>query len=339
MTESNKKYWEKRQLQKYLSAEKMVNDYYADLKKSFEQAKREIEKVIHDFVMRYGTENGLGNYQQALRQLNKTEIGDLQAFIDKVKENMGKYNLELNNMSIKARITRYQALEKQIEALLQQLYAVEYQYKGEETLKGIYSDSYYQTWFSIDQYHGFHKEFAQVAAKTVEELIMYPFDGATFSDRIWKQKAYMLQSLNENITTMLIQGRNPRVLAPTFAKRFNSSEFEAYRLLHTEMSFIAEQGSQRAYKEDGIEEYIWIATLDMKTCDRCRPLDGKSFPIDKGVVGVNKPPLHALDRCTTIPTYEDNEDETRVARDGKGKTYKLPANVTYEEWLKKYIHG
>jgi hypothetical protein len=63
MTESNKKYWEKRQLQKYLSTEKMVNDYYADLKKSFEQAKREIEKVIYDFVMRYGTENGLGTYQ------------------------------------------------------------------------------------------------------------------------------------------------------------------------------------------------------------------------------------------------------------------------------------
>ena len=236
-------YWERRQEQKYLAGEKKINDYYKELEKSFEQAKREIQVVINDFYIRYARENQL-SYAEAQRALSKTEIGDLKSFINKVNANMGKYDLELNNMSIKARITRYEALQKQIDALLQQLYSVDYQYDGEELLKDVYSDSYYRTWFNIDQYHGFHQEFAQVNPDTIDELIRYPFNGADFSTRIWKQKDHMLQVLNESITTMLIQGRSPNTLAKDFAKKFNTKEYEAYRLLHTEGSFIIEQATQ-----------------------------------------------------------------------------------------------
>lgn len=342
MSENNKKYWTKRQEQKYLAGEKKINDYYAGLKKSFEQAKKEIEKVIYDFVMRYGVENESPSYAVALRKLNKTEIGDLQAFIDKANENMGKYNLELNNMSIKARITRYQALVKQIDAQLQQLYAIEYQHSSEKLLKEVYSDSYYQTWFNIDQYHGFHQEFAQISAKTVNELITYPFNGADFSTRLWKQKDYMLQSLNESITTMLIQGRNPQTLTKEFAKKFGTKEYEAYRLLHTEGSFIIEQGTQAAYKEDGVEKYQWLATLDSKTCDDCQPKDNKVYLVSEGVVGISLPPKHAFCRCTTVPYYDDQDlsGNTRVARNPlTSKNQSVPADMNYEQWHKKYIKG
>lgn len=339
MSEPNKPYWQDRQEKKYLAGEKKINQYYKDLEKSFEQAKREIQSVINDFYWRYAEENQL-TFASVQLKLSEMEIGDLQAFIDKVNENMGKYNLELENMSIKARITRYEALQKQIDAQLQQLYAIEYQYKGEELLKEVYSDSYYRTWFNIDQYHGFHSEFAQIDAKAIDELIRYPFDGANFSTRIWKQKDHMLQQLNESITTMLIQGRNPKTLSQEFAKKFGTREYEAYRLLHTEGSFIMEQGTQAAYKEDGVEKYEWLATLDTKTCEHCQALDGKTFEVGKGVVGVNMPPLHCFDRCTTIPSYDDEDlsEETRVARNKTtGKSYEVPANVTYKEWLEKYV--
>ncbi|MHB8063521.1 MAG: minor capsid protein [Ruminiclostridium sp.] len=333
-------YWEKRQEQKYLAGEKKINDYYKGLEKSFEQAKKEIQIIINDFYMRYARENEL-TYVQAQRALNTAEIGDLKSFISKVNANMGEYNLELNNMSIKARITRYEALQKQIDATLQQLYSVEYQHKGEDLLKDVYLDSYYRTWFNIDQYKGFHAEFAQVSAETVEELIKYPFNGADFSTRIWKQKDHMLQGLNESITTMLIQGRNPMTLSKDFAKKFGTKEFEAYRLLHTEGSFMIEQGTQAGYIEDGVEKYEWLATLDTKTCDDCAALDGKKFDVGKGVVGITLPPLHQFDRCTTIPYYDDDvEGGTRTARSPDKKTsYTVPANTTYKQWHEKYIES
>jgi SPP1 gp7 family putative phage head morphogenesis protein len=336
---TGKNYWQDRQEQKYLAGEKKVNDYYTGLKKSFEQAKTEIQSVINDFYWRYAEENGL-TFASAQLKLSQAEIGGLRAFINKVNENTGKYNLELNNMSIRARITRYEALEKQIDAQLQQLYAIEYQHKGEELLKEVYSDSYYQTWFNIDQYHGFHSEFAQISAQAVNELITYPFNGADFSTRLWKQKDYLMQQLGESITTMLVQGRNPQTLTSDFSKKFGTREYEAYRLLHTEGSFIMEQASQSAYAEDGVEKYQWLATLDAKTCEDCQAMDGMTFDVGKGVVGITMPPLHSFDRCTTVPYYDDQDlsAETRVARDYEsGASQKVPANMKYPEWKDKYI--
>lgn len=332
-----KSYWEKRQELTYLAGEKKVSDYYRGLQKAFEQAKKEIQSVINDFYMRYAKENKV-SFAEAQKLLDKAEIGELKDFIAKVQEHMGEYNLELNNMSIKARITRYQALEKQIDAVLQRLCSIEYELKGEELLKEVYSDSYYRTWFNIDRYHGFHQEFAQINPRTIDALIKYPWNGANFSSRIWKQKDHMLQVLTEDITTMLVQGRNPQTLARDFARRFNTKEYEAYRLLQTEGSFIIEQGCLAAYKEDGVEKYQILATLDMKTSDICREQDGKVYDVDKATVGVNYPPFHPFCRTTTVPYYEDVENEgTRVARDEKGRAIKVPANMAYREWQKQFV--
>lgn len=338
MNKDDKLYWQKRQEQKFLSGEKQVNAYYKELKKSFEQAKKEVQQVINEFYGKYAKENKV-SWAAAHQMLSQEEIRGLNAFIALAKENMNKYNQELNNMSIRARITRYQALEKQIDAILQQLYAIEYQVKGEDLLKEVYSQSYYRTWYNIDVYSGFHQEFAQVNAKTVEELINYPFNGANFSDRLWRQKDYMLQQLRENITTMLVQGKNPNTLSYEFAKKFDVREFEAYRLLHTEGAFIAEQGSLEAYKQDGVKKYEILATLDSKTSEICRDEDGEIYNINEAVVGENYPPYHQFCRTTTIPYYDDMERETRVARSSDGKSYKVPADMKYKDWYDKYTIG
>ncbi|SCL85070.1 minor capsid protein [Sporanaerobacter sp. PP17-6a] len=335
-------YWEKRQEQKYLAGEMKIKEYYKRLEKTFEQSKGEIQSVINDFYVRYMNENKIVSYADAQKLLSKVEIGDLKDFIAKVNEHMGEYNLELNNMSIKARMTRYQVLEKQIDAILQRLYSIDYQAQGEDVLKDVYSDAYYKTWYNIDQYHGFHQEFAQVNPHTIEELIKYPFNGADFSTRIWKEKDHMLQQLNESITTMLVQGKNPSTLSRDFAKKFDVKEYEAYRLLHTESSFIMEQATLEGYKEDGVTKYQILATLDMKTSDICRSEDGKIYDVEKATVGVNYPPYHIFCRTTTVPYYDDNDtsEDTRVARDPvTGKGYEAPADMNYTEWHKKYVES
>jgi hypothetical protein len=49
--------------------------------------------------------------------------------------------------------------------------------------------------------------------------------------------------------------------------------------------------------------------------------------------------LHPNDRCSTISYYDDDEDEneTRFARNKDGKRIEVPANMKYEEFKKKYI--
>lgn len=332
---NNRKYWEERQASNYISGEKEILSFYKELEKAFIQAKREIESVINDFYIRYADNNGV-SYTKAQKLLEKQEIGELKDYIKQVYASMGTRDVNVINKSIKARITRYEALEMQIQSILDNLYDIQYKDGGINKLKEVYENSYYNTLYNIDIYNGFHKEFAQVNVRDIETLIKYPFNGSNYSDRLWKQKDHMLTKLKENITTMLVQGKNPKTLSTDFAKIFKTKQFEAYRLLHTECSFIIEQGTLAAYKEDGVEEYQILATLDTKTSDICREQDSKTYKVDDYITGSTAPPFHQFCRTTTVPYYGEDEGE-RAARDEDGKTYKVPANMSYTQWYDRYI--
>lgn len=323
----------------YKAGEMRVNKYFTRLEKAFNQTRRELQKTIDAFYFRYAEENGL-SFATAQKKLDAEELGELRDFIDLAMQNIGRYNQQVNNMSIKARITRYQALEAQVDAILRQLYAIDYEAETEKTMQEVYGDTYYRTWYNADQYHGFHAEFAQVNPTVVEKLLEYPFNGAAFSERLWKQKDHLQAQLMEAVTTMLIQGRHPSTLTKDFAKKMNSKKFDAYRLLHTESSFLMSEATHAGYKEDGVPKYEILTTLDSKTCNVCGKLDNKVYEVGKEVTGVNMPPFHPLCRCTTIPHYDDTPTEglTRAARDQEtGKNYEVPADMTYDEWKKKYV--
>lgn len=332
-------YWQERQEAMYKAGEMRVNKYFTRLEKAFNQTRRELQKTIDAFYFRYAEKNGL-SFATAQKKLDAEELGELRDFIDLAMQNIGRYNQQVNNMSIKARITRYQALEAQVDAILRQLYAIDYGAEAEKTMQEVYGDTYYRTWYNADQYHGFHAEFAQVNPTVVEKLLEYPFNGAAFSGRLWKQKDHLQTQLMEAVTTMLIQGRHPSSLTKEFAKKMNSKKFDAYRLLHTESSFLMSEATHAGYKEDGVPKYEILATLDSKTCNVCGKLDNKVYEVGKEVTGVNMPPFHPLCRCTTVPHYDDTSTEgpTRAARDPEtGKNYEVPADMTYDEWKKKYV--
>ena len=144
----------------------------------------------------------------------------------------------------------------------------------------------------------------------------------------------------ESLTTMMVQGKNPQTLASDFAKKMNAKKFDAYRLLHTESSFLINEATHAGYKEDGVEKYQILATLDSKTCDICGDLDGKVYEVKKAVAGKNMPPFHCFCRCTDFPYYDDMDtpDMTRAARDpGTGKYVDVPADMTYKEWKARFI--
>ncbi len=58
--------------------------------------------------------------------------------------------------------------------------------------------------------------------------------------------------------------------------------------------------------------------------------------------GARAPPFHVFCRSTTVPYFAEDFGDIgeRAARDGEsGKTYYVPADMTYREWEKKFILG
>lgn len=93
-------YWERRQEENYRAGEMKINQYFTRLEKAFNQAKRELQKTVESFYWRYAEENEL-TYAEAQKRLDKAEIKGLREFVSLSMQNIGKYNQDVNNMSIK----------------------------------------------------------------------------------------------------------------------------------------------------------------------------------------------------------------------------------------------
>ena len=66
--------------------------------------------------------------------------------------------------------------------------------------------------------------------------------------------------------------------------------------------------SLREIEANGFTQFIFIADSGgSRTCEQCKALDGKTFILKDGKVGVNLPPLHPNCRCS-IAGHEDDED-------------------------------
>ena len=100
-------------------------------------------------------------------------------------------------------------------------------------------------------------------------------------------------------------------------------------LIRTESARVCEEATKDAYKECGIEQYIYLATLDRKTSLICQELDMKSFLLKDAKIGENYPPMHPNCRSTTMA---DTKPLKRLARGADGKNYEVDGNLSYKDW-------
>ena len=156
----------------------------------------------------------------------------------------------------------------------------------------------------------------------------------------WRNSQIMAKKLEQVLLKGVMTGKSYRKLAVELEEMSEDGVFAAERLIRTEMTYIANQAELQAYKV-GIEEYIFVATLNSRTSKPCRKMDRKRVKISEAVVGENLPPLHPWCRSTTRIGIDDEVLATmqRRARDPQsGKTYLIPANMSYYEWEAQFTN-
>ena len=128
-----------------------------------------------------------------------------------------------------------------------------------------------------------------------------------------------------------MQGKSVAEMSKALSARMGQSYKAAERLIRTETNHFHGEADKAAYKAAGVDEYEYVATLDSRTCETCAALDGKHFKVKDAQAGVNYPPMHPNDRCTTVEY--DPDDALDWYNSGKP----MPENMTYEEWYDQQV--
>ena len=340
-------YWKKRfELLEQSQNQKGIQ-CYADIEKQYRQAQKQIEGQISAWYQRFASNNGV-SLADAKRMLNAKELAelkwDINQYIQYGQENAinGSWCKQLENASARYHISRLEALKLQMQQSIEVMFGNQLD-SIDATMRDVYKSGYYHTAFEIQKGFGVGWDFATLDEKQISKVINKPWaaDGKNFSERVWGNRQKLASELNQTLTQNIILGKDPQKAIDTIARKMNTSKTAAGRLVMTEEAFFSSAAQKDCFAELDVEQFEIVATLDSHTSEICQEMDGKHFTMSQWEVGVTAPPFHVWCRSTTVPFFDDDLGSIgeRAARGEDGKTYYVPANMTYKQWQKSFVQG
>lgn len=115
----------------------------------------------------------------------------------------------------------------------------------------------------------------------VRKIIESNFKGKHFSKRVWDNEKEVANHLHKKVQDFLKGKVNVNQIRRDIEKTFNTSAYNAKRLVTTEVSRCQNEAFISFCKETGVKKIKRNETLDSKTCEECRSLHGKIYDLDK----------------------------------------------------------
>lgn len=344
---TNKEYWQEREKERLELVDSHIEDQINKLKIIMDAAINKIENDIYKLYQKYGKDNKM-SYQEVLSYLSNDDRKefqkDLKDYIETFKDDFKAktYKSELQALSTRARIKRLEVLQANIKIQATELEKL-LNDQMPIAFNDIYQDSYFYNLFSQYLYtNNLGVRFDIPSPNIVNELLRRPWSGSNYSDKVWNLTNNFTYKLDKVVTVGLIRGEHPKVIARNLKDAMVGKSgkggklYEYERLVRTEAAFIAEQATMSSYTRNNVEEYEYLATLDLRTSLICQDLDGKVFKVKDAVTGVNYPPMHPHCRSTTVPVIKwDEEDDgvgERIARDPITGRNNYIDDIDYPEW-------
>lgn len=331
-------YWRKRAIELAEKQKQEDDDLCLRFHREYERILHELDKEISIFYARYAANESV-SMADARRLLRDAELEDFRMSLDEFRDKAraGGFDKELEEVYLRSRISRLQALQTQVELRMMELFGSQRDVLRDH-LQERYTDTYYRTVYAVSQQADVASTFARIDPQTVEKILAVPWVGSEFSSRIWADKDKLTRELMQTLSRGFVRGDSLDRMTKEFAQRMGVSESRAATLIHTESAHMAAEATEQGYRETGVKSYRFEAALDLKTCSVCGALDQREFPLAEHETGVNYPPLHPRCRCTTVPVTEFRIGSKRAARNpATGKTEYVEQKLTYEEWRKKYV--
>lgn len=278
-------YWEKRSTELMKRLEKGTENTINSLIQAYEQATKNINKEIVRIFNNYAKDSELD--KKTLTQLlnkkeseqyykNLLEVINNNITDEKIKKKLlAKYNAPAYSY----RISRYQALQNNIDIELKKLADIEQQVTEIRYVDTI-KEGYYHNIYDIQKGTGLGFSFAQIDNRTINLMLNENWtNNANFSQRIWNNSEKLGNYIQIQLTADTMAGKSIAKISKELADYMKVGLYNATTLVRTETNHFANESEMIAYEELDIDRYRFIATLDQVTCKHCAELDNKVFNI------------------------------------------------------------
>lgn len=341
---NNQEYWELRRAREMYQhmeeAEKLAKELDIAYRKAALYLQGEAEQILNKYQDKYNLTRAEAEY--LLKNSNVPEnVEELRRLLSKDKERYKELLQELETPAYKARIDNLANVYGQLDSIVLPMIANERR-KHIALYERLAEDAYYQTIFDLQQYSGYGFDFKALDKKTIQKVLDTRWTAKSFSQSIWDNTHALAESVKREILINLLTGRPLVKAQQAIQEEFHSGSNAARRLVRTESAYVCNQLQIEGYKACGVERYIYVAILDLKTSQMCRDLDKEDFAVEDARVGLNYPPMHPWCRSTTI-AYVSKELLAKMKQSAidpaTGKRITVPGDMTYKEWYKKYVKG
>lgn len=334
-------YWQQRAEANARIQHAKADLHIVQISKEYDRAIKTITRNIEAFYGRFAINNEI-SLHESKKLLDAGELKEfkltLEEFTGLAKDNAdGRWTKTLNNVYYRTRISRYEALLVEIGQQVELLTGSQ-QNGVAGLLMDTYKEGYYRTLFEIQRGTGFGASFAKLDEEAVKKVLYTDWVGANFSKRIWSDRDKLVREIETNLSQAFIRGDSLDKVTKTVQERMNVSKSNAARLVSTESANVAGEATMAGYKESGVvQQYQFLATLDMRTSSVCQSMDNLIFKLSEKQTGVNYPPLHPRCRSTTVAYFGDEDPSERIARGANGDSYFVPENMSYKDWYQQHV--
>lgn len=342
----NIKYWEMREARNMYKDMQLAEDCAKELSVIYSKAAIYTAKQIEGIFNRFASKHHLTR-DEAINLLSEADSRNFEKLLEAYKNKTGAQKrealAELEAPAYKNRMKRLDDINKSINRLINAVASKERDAIG-KTMRQVYESSYHHAVYEAARMSGLDLQTGPIDEGALETILKKKWSGQNYSERVWNNTQKVADAIKEELMIGALTGKTEKEMTDSINEQFLSGRNNARRLVRTESSYIHNEAHFQAYKDYGIEEYRFVATLDLRTSQICRERDGSVYRVNDKKIGVNAPPMHPWCRSTTIMNLDDETMHSleRFARDPvTGERMKVPADETYKEWYQRMVekHG
>ena len=289
---------------------------------------REIEEVYYKFKER----NGLTDEEMLKVLKKKLSQAELTRYIE-------THPWAIDLPSFQGRMTQLSLLKEYIKYTMGYVQTESTNYMA-KLLTTVIEDTHSRNFYNICKGINMEIAFQKMPKEKMTKLLNHEWCQSTWYKRIQHNCGALEEKIESVLTDSVLRGKSPQFMANELTKVSHYGYTASERIARTETSYFHNKTEMEQYKDLGIERYMWVSTLDGRTCNcgrngkpSCAERDGKVYEV--GGKDSPMPPEHPNCRCCTV-AYFDEETKSNLMRRAKTKNGKpvVFQYKTYEEWAK-----